>query len=152
MAGWDEAWLRQHEAKMAGGGVLPLPDRFGFTLPYALPSLNKLLRMHWSERKKEAKRMSESVAAVTAHLPKGAKPPEHARVTVVRYASRAMDEDNLYGSVKHLLDVLQPKSERHPFGLGLIAGDDPAHLTVTVRFERSSRAAARTSVLVEKSE
>jgi hypothetical protein len=45
----------------------------------------------------------------------------------------------MVGGAKALLDVLQPPSKRHPYGLGVIAGDDPAHLTVEYRSVQASR-------------
>jgi hypothetical protein len=68
----------------------------------------------------------EVVAAIGRQRP--LVPIQRAMILVERYAPRLYDDDNLVGSVKHLLDVLQPVSPRHPTGLGVIASDAPGAL------------------------
>ena len=83
--------------------------------------------MHWRARKayKVALR-----AEVLQLITPPAAPIEHAVITIWRHSVRAPDADNLIA--KSLLDVLQPQSKRHPYGIGMIAGDDPAHLTYRI--------------------
>ena len=150
MRGFDESWLKSYEARQAGASAT-LPDMIRFDLPFVLPSLNTLIRLHWSQRGKLIRSLSGTVAALTVDLPRGAAPIDRARVTVIRHAIQEIDPDNLAASAKHLLDVLQPRSERHPHGLGLIAGDDPAHLVLDVQTEPAlKRANQRTVVLIER--
>ena len=39
------------------------------------------------------------------------------------FGDRAVDPDGLPTCAKHILDVLQPRSKKHPDGLGVIAED-----------------------------
>lgn len=55
-------------------------------------------------------------------------PIKRARIRYERHSSGVLDYENLVGSAKRLLDILQPASRRCPAGLGVIAGDDPQHL------------------------
>lgn len=151
MPAFDESWLRSYQQRQSAGFVPTLPDQFGFTLPYTLKNLNVFLRLHWSDRSRYIRQVSADVAALIQHLPAGAPPIEHARVTVTRHALREPDADNLTGSCKSLLDVLQPRSDRHPHGLGLIQGDDPDHLELVVVCDPAAkRSEVRTVVLIER--
>ena len=75
-----------------------------------------------------------------------AAPFARARITIERRSLGDPDEDNLWGGLKWLLDVLQPPTIRkrkkpgvaaplsvlHKFGLGIIAEDNKACLTTKV--------------------
>jgi hypothetical protein len=100
-----------------------------FTLSRPTPLLNELLRMqrHWAIRRKHCWALSAEIAALLG-VRLASPPIEHAIITVTRYSVGTPDADAL--TAKSLLDTLQPRSERHPYGLGVIAGDDPAHLTL----------------------
>jgi hypothetical protein len=98
-----------------------------FRLARPLPLLNVQLRQHWKERANERKDLAwEVVAALGRARP--AAPIEFAEIVTWRHSVQQPDEDNLQASRKGLHDVLQPSSERHPYGLGVILGDDPGHL------------------------
>ena len=157
---FSEEWLRAYQAKQARitratapnssyARYARLPDMIRFDLP-PLPTLNVLMRMHWAARRQFERKLGELVAAATFDLPTGAPPYEKARIAVTRHAVRDVDPDGLPAICKLLLDVLQPRSERHPRGLGIIAGDDAAHLDLIVNQQRCKRAEARTAVLIER--
>lgn len=78
-------------------------------------------------------------------------PFKKACVAITRYSVGSPDADNLSGSVKYLLDVMQPQSTRHPFGLGIIENDSADCITLTVRSERvSTRKDQKTKVQIEE--
>ncbi len=96
-------------------------------LPYDLISPNRLMRMHFAQRGKE------HVALHNLMLRYGQMPlvefEGKVNVSITRlwgHRKRAMDEDNLYGACKILLDVLRlpsPRSKKPT--LGLIKDDSP---------------------------
>ena len=103
-------------------------DPIVIRLAAPLPLLNVWERMHFTARSKFKTALAWEVLAEIGRKP--ATPIEVADITVWRHSIRAPDGDNLIA--KALLDVLQPASKRHPYGLGIIAGDDPAHLVLAV--------------------
>jgi hypothetical protein len=117
-----------------------------FTIPYATPSLNATLRMHWSEKARTRKALAREIWAQVREMP--AYPRAH--VTITRYGSRELDRDNFVGGCKALIDVLKPAARANPSGLGIIAGDDPSRLTVQYVAVKSTRRDERTEVVVEE--
>jgi hypothetical protein len=104
-----------------------------FQLPFALPSLNTQLRTHWAVRQREQAKMATSViVAIGGPRYRPSEPLQRARVQVKRYSAGELDPDNLAASCKHLLDVLCRASTTHPYGLGFIEDDSPAHLELVV--------------------
>lgn len=94
-----------------------------FELPFALPTLNPMLREGRWKRKSARNSLAWSVvAAIGNQRPK--TPFARAHVRVERHSTGNPDPDNLLA--KGLLDVLQPPSARQPAGLGIIT-DDSAH-------------------------
>ena len=74
-------------------------------------------------------------------LPSAARAPmAFAEVTVWRHSTREPDVDGLYGSLKQMLDVIQPAGDlrkvggklqhANPGGLGIILNDGPSRLVV----------------------
>jgi hypothetical protein len=63
-----------------------------------------------------------------------------------------LDEDNLIGGAKGLIDVLKPPAKSNPFGLGLIAGDEPDKLMLVVEQVKVPRAQACTVVEIRGGE
>jgi hypothetical protein len=119
-----------------------------FSVPYLLPPMNRLLRMHWADRRRRLKGLAWDV-----HLAVGARGQPFARalVEVGRYSIRALDVDALPSTAKLLLDVLQPASKRHPYGLGMIADDGPDSCELVVRWCKVGRVAEeRTEVVVRR--
>jgi hypothetical protein len=120
---------------------------FTFRLAKPLPLLNVWERMHWRRKGKFKKDLAWEILALLGATP--AQPFERARIRVFRHSIFAPDQDNLI--VKALLDVLQPPGKRHPYGLGVIAGDDPAHVTCDIQHVfAQTRKAQCTEVLIQE--
>lgn len=109
------------------------PVTITFTLPRILPLTNTMLRTHWAKRKKERAALAWDVASGLARQVKPSQPLEKCRVTVERCSVGVPDDDGLTGSLKNLMDVLCPPSKRHPYGLGVIKDDGPAHCEQVIR-------------------
>ena len=96
-------------------------------IPYDLISPNRLMRMHFAQRGKE------HVVVYNLLARHGEMPLVYfdgqVDVKIKRlygYRKRAMDQDNLYGACKILLDVLREPSPRSKKStLGLISDDSP---------------------------
>lgn len=102
-----------------------MTQHFHLTIPKASPSLNTVTGKHWI-RYWRAKRLWERliwIAKVQAQI--YADPLlEHATVTITRYGKRLLDDDNLVGGAKPLVDSLK--------ALRLIVDDSPRHIALTV--------------------
>jgi len=112
--------------------------RWEMILEYQFESLNKMMRMHWAVRKK---RQQELMAAVEYAAPRPLlKFTGRTRLTIIRQwgkRGRAFDPDNLVASCKMLIDCLKEPKGRSHYGLGIIPDDDPEHLELLVRQEKS---------------
>jgi len=70
------------------------------------------------------------------------------KVTVERHSVGVPDDDNI--NAKALLDVLCEQSATHPFGLGIIADDNPSVCkSIMVPVKVTRRADQKTVVTVE---
>lgn len=161
MTQWSEAWLREHQTKMAhdkapqppkvelklgsmaayavrGGRAHYVTERpeqvkhIEFTLRRPTPLLNTLIRMHWRARGKYQQSISGEIAAKISHLIIR-QPFTRALVSVDRYSIKEPDHDGLVGGLKLLIDCLLICSKRHPDGLSLIVDDSPDHLELRPR-------------------
>ncbi len=73
MAGFDEAWLAQYQAKRAGAPTVTAPVwPLRFTLAKPTVLLNVLMRAHWSRRRKYQSAIASEVAGLVPLLPVGA--------------------------------------------------------------------------------
>lgn len=109
-----------------------------FTLPLLLPTPNQSLRLHWSKRRKHIRDIAwQAKILMLGKIP--AEPFARARVRVWRHGITPLDPDAITASAKMLLDVLQPQSRRHPYGLGVIANDDAASLELSVQWIKAAR-------------
>lgn len=99
-------------------------------IPDVCPSLNRQLRMHWSQRKRlvDLWRRWVWVACVQAKIPTR-HPLSFAKIEIHRVGKKAMDPDNLVGAQKVLIDGLRSH--------GLIVDDTPEHITLTVTQAKS---------------
>lgn len=91
-----------------------------FTLPYPVVSLNKWIEMHYRDKRKEIDRIIEHFCT---QVKWNYRPYRTAKMTVERHARYRLDKTNAEGSVKGLEDALQPRSARHPYGIGVIMDD-----------------------------
>ena len=109
---------------------------FLLTLPVVTPAPNRVMRMHWSVRRRVINDLAWHMrAALRGPLP--AAPIARARVRVWRHSVQPLDVDALAASAKFLLDICQPASPRHPYGLGLIANDHPDACELIARWVRA---------------
>jgi hypothetical protein len=130
------------------------------TIPLRLPTRNELDRMHFHAKKRIARNIAELVAAeLMMRRCKPAKPLTPVRITIERHSSRQPDHDNLNGSVKQLLDVLQPfvspppgtRKGGRPLGLDVIAGDDPKNMPhLTVMHVKAAPGTERTRIIIQR--
>ena len=170
MARFDEAWLRDYERRRAGqeqaeppakwpekasqkppgavqqsGGQIHPDITITLSRPLLLPNVKK--NMHWSKKSAAIHELSDEVSRAITNAPKS--PLAFASVSILRYSLKRPDDDNLQESRKFLLDLLQPRSARHPYGLGIIAGDDPTHLQSNIQHvQAKNRAEQRTIVRI----
>lgn len=115
-------------------------DRFALLLPdYWPPSLNLTQMAHWSQVRKHKQAAVEMLTVFT--LGRNVDFTFRGKVAVHLYrlwgkGQRALDKDNLYGSVKPLLDGLRPrvKASHKGFegGIGIIEDDNPELLDLQV--------------------
>lgn len=113
-----------------------------FVLSAPTLSLNALLRTHWAFRKTHQRKIAREIAWQTMRV----RLFDPAHVTITRYSVGTLDEDNLVGGCKPLVDVLKPASGKNPHGLGLIGDDTPDRLKLVVRQVKCRRVEQRTEV------
>jgi hypothetical protein len=106
--------------------------------------MNVWERMHFRAKARFKTALAWEILAGIGRKP--AAPIERAQVTVWRHSIREPDNDGLI--VKHLLDSLQPASKRHPYGIGVIAGDDPAHVECKIHHVNAKRRSDQGTVVV----
>lgn len=115
---------------------------FEVTLPIDLIGANKLLRMHWRERK--AHQVDVLNHLVVAGVRWRERKPERRAVTITRILGprqRRFDADNAHASCKQVLDSLRAQ--------GVIFDDSPAWIDLSVAEDcdnRSSGPAVRIRV------
>lgn len=96
-----------------------VPLMIVFELPERTPTLNRLLGMHWSTYHKIAKRYKEMVWAMTLRSKTAIS---HRVVRITRRSPATLDDDNLRGGCKPILDALKKAQ--------LIVDDSPFWVTV----------------------
>ena len=124
-------------------------------LPFLLPTRNQQDRMHFHEKRDLKNRIGREFLAAGI-LPGTTTPMAFAEVNVWRHSSREPDLDGLYGSVKQLLDILQPQGElrtvkgklqhANPGGIGVIANDSPAHVVLRLFWVKAKPSEQHTMV------
>lgn len=162
MRGFDESWLRDYQMRQKQEPqkfpVATAPPKislstdeqagdivFKLSKPLLLPNAKN--KLHWTDKSRLIHEMSDEVARAILKMPP--QPLQKVSIVALRYGLKNPDWDNLQSSLKSLLDVLQPRSDRHPYGLGIIAGDDPAHLVAeAVGVQVKSKAEQKTLVRI----
>jgi hypothetical protein len=123
-----------------------------FNLPMCMPAPNARLRQHWAKRRHTDGHLRLAMICAlggTLYLPPA--PFKFARVTVMQRRLQLLDVDAIAASLKGMIDLLQPASKRHPMGLGIITGDDPAHCELIARQTRAAhRPDQRTIIVIEE--
>lgn len=102
------------------------PWRVAVKIPVRLPTVNEMLRMHWRKRITVRKALGW---ALHVCIPPARRPPApltKVTIRIERHGAGTPDPDGLRTCAKHVLDVLQPFSRKHPNGLGIIADDTSA--------------------------
>ena len=96
-------------------------------LPLRTPLTNQWMRMHFRSRMRYCRAIAVQIAIHASRRP--AEPLQRCRVVVERFSTQEPDRDGLFGSLKAVLDALQPQSRTHPYGLGFIADDSSSCIT-----------------------
>lgn len=96
------------------------------TIPATAPSLNALIRMHWTKRAKLVEQWKRFIWAARCEKLGGQapKPLRRARVSIERRSPWLCDPDNAISSAKMVLDGLRSDN--------LIVDDSPEHIELTV--------------------
>jgi Holliday junction resolvase RusA-like endonuclease len=151
--GFDEKWYEDYQRKRAGqGDGVRLPDIIEFEIPLILKLPNTLSGRHWSAHMAQRTKMKPMLEIALRPF-FGCMPMEKASVTITRYStgSTRPDTDNLFASVKSLIDLLLVRSKKHPHSFGLIIDDHPDRLTPHMLSERcATRKEQRTKVKIER--
>ncbi len=131
-------------------------------LPFLLPTRNVQDRMHFHQKRALKDDIIREFLAAGV-LPSAARAPmAFAEVTVWRHSTREPDIDGLYGSLKQILDVIQPVGDlrkvggklRHANlgGLGIIANDSPSHLVVRPLWVKARQSEQHTMIRIREQE
>jgi len=131
-------------------------------LPFLLPTRNVQDRMHFHEKR----RLKDQIAGefLAAGVRGTGVPIEFAEVTVWRHSTQCPDADGLYGSLKQILDVIQPQGEPrvvkgapygslhipNPGGLGLILNDDMRHIVLRPFWVKAKRGEQHTVIRIRE--
>jgi hypothetical protein len=108
--------------------------QFRLAAPLVLPN-RKGIAQHRAAGAAQVKRERVILASEIMVLTAGQRPAtplRFASVSVFRRSVAEPDTDNLYASLKPLLDVLQPSGDRRVYGLGIIANDKPSACWINV--------------------
>lgn len=112
---------------------------FELMYPLPTPSLNVWLRLHHRERTRIKKQMAMvAICAARLHGPHAAT---RAHVTITRHGYGTLDQDNLIGGCKPLIDALTTA--------GFIVDDSPRWLQADYHQVKVPRGRGRTDVRVE---
>ena len=124
------------------------PAEWNVEIPYELISPNKLMRMHYRVRMKEHDRVMTLLWTYGRPLVEF-NCPVHVHITRLWGSrQRAMDEDNLYGACKILIDALKKPKGRSRKGLSVILDDDPSHVSLKVVQQKDDEGLRRVRVKV----
>jgi hypothetical protein len=120
-------------------------ERFSLLIPNYWPAnANATTGRHWSKKHKEKKRAAELIyayAIADGGYPTFVGPVSLHLRRIYRGRGRPMDQDNLHGSVKALVDAMRkPKRSGKGWqgGLGIFDDDDPTKLALHVDQRRYS--------------
>ena len=123
-----------------------------FRIGEALPVLNQFAKLsHWERAEIRSRvRLWARVGLNSCQHWPGTPPLARCRIRIIRVGAHAIDPDGLPTCAKHILDVLQPQSKRHPDGLGVIAEDSLECIVGGAQIEqRRTKPGERPHMLVE---
>lgn len=129
-----------------------------FVLPRLLPTRNQQDRMHFHKKRELKESLALEVRHAVREMP--AQPLKIVSVTVWRHSLVEPDSDGLSGSLKQLLDVLQPQGKlvkskgklqlQNPQGLGIILSDKPSCCLAFARWIKARHRTEQKTVVVIK--
>jgi Holliday junction resolvase RusA-like endonuclease len=99
-------------------------DNLKFTIPVEVPSLNKLLRMHWAKRGRLRMDIVHEIWAASGCALPHVREKRVKEVRITSYRKKLLDADNLTGGAKIHVDALK--------SLGMIYDDSPAWIELHV--------------------
>lgn len=100
------------------------------------PSNNKLVGKRWAKLNYQKKFMK----CLSGYELLALKKKKKAKIKVIRYGSRLLDEDNFIGGLKPLLDTIVK--------LGLIVDDRPEWLELNYKQEKCKRGEEKTVIIL----
>ena len=103
------------------------------------PSLNKVLRMHWTKRRKLLEAWMWMIRVAWGHPLTTCQIKR--KVTITLHHSRLFDKDNAYGACKVIFDALKSQ--------GLIVDDSPEWLEASVKQEKCKHKERHTVIQLE---
>lgn len=120
---------------------------------YVPQSLNITLRRHWRDRAKDREKLLAIMGASGIGDIGPAQANEKRGVVIVQERARLLDQDNLYGSVKPMVDCMKPtifrkKSRRNIAGFGVLIDDDAKHCELKVFQAKSKAKDQGTNILI----
>ena len=120
---------------------------------YVPQSLNVALREHWAKRAKGREKLLAIMGVAGVGDIGSAQANEKRGVVIVQERARLLDQDNLYGSVKAMVDCMKPtiyrkKSHRNIAGFGVIIDDDARHCELKVFQAKSKVKDQGTNILI----
>lgn len=89
------------------------------SIPSVTPSLNQTRRMHWAAIKRAETVLEWEVVSALNRIPKIPNATGKRRLTICRHGRNALDQDNLAGGCKGLVDFIKLR--------GLLVDDRPRH-------------------------
>ena len=105
------------------------------------PSPNELNRMHWAERRRLKETFGWLLASALNKLPKIPKATGPRRLVIERHGRKALDQDNLAGGAKGLIDCIREQR--------LILDDNPNVCQMEFRQVVERRGGPHTVIFLE---
>jgi hypothetical protein len=111
------------------------------TIPSVTPSLNETRRMHWAARKRADQVLGWEVVSALNRVPPIPKATGKRRMTICRHGRKALDQDNLAGGCKGLIDFIKLR--------GLLVDDSPTHVELVFTQQVTRTGPIGTTIVLE---
>lgn len=104
-------------------------DRLVFEISEVVPSLNRLLRMHWTARRRlqDKWRWLVWTEIYARGGPERCGFTDKVQIRILRRSRKILDDDNLHGSAKIVLDAIKNSK--------VISDDNPLHVSLICQQE-----------------
>jgi hypothetical protein len=99
-------------------------DRFVIELPFRSVLANEWQRMHWTARRRYSQQVAALIMAAIPWKDRPKVPWKAWSILIERESTQRPDPSAIMSGAKPLIDALQPKSKRHPAGIGLVENDN----------------------------